>query len=209
MVPPIPSPARVMAHARGDSLGSKRNMRMALTTDRWTRADLERLPDDGNKYEVIHGELLVSPAPRPAHERIIHALRRALEVFCDREQIGHVYDGKPAFVTRDSEVLPDIVVRQTVVPPPDRWDDEPTPLLIVEVLSESTRRTDLIRKRAFYIESGIPEYWIVDGEARTIQVVRAEGDRIETATLRWQPAGASTALDVDIRKLFDDALGAR
>jgi Uma2 family endonuclease len=180
---------------------------MALKTHRWTRADLDRLPDDGNRYEVVDGDLLVSPAPRPAHERIIYSLRRLLEAFCDRENIARVYDGRPAFVADDSEVLPDIVVRQTILPPPERWEHEPMPLLVVEVISESTRRTDQIKKRAFYLESGVPEYWVVDSETRTILVVSANGDRIERETVRWQPREASAPLDFDLRALFDEALG--
>jgi Uma2 family endonuclease len=199
----------MMAHARDDIFGRTWNMHMALQAPRWTRADLERLPDDGNKYEIIHGELLVSPAPRPAHEEIIHALRRVLEPYCDRERIGRVYDGKPAFVTDDSEVMPDIVVRTAVTPPPERWDDAPMPVLVVEVLSESTRRADRVRKRAFYVESGIPAYWIVDGETRTITVVTSGApDAAFSTTLTWHPAGTSNPMRLDVGSLFREALGA-
>ena len=199
----------MMAHAGDVTFGRTWTMHMALQTRRWTRADLERLPDDGNTYELIHGELLVSPAPRPAHEEVVRALRRVLEPYCDRERIGRVYDAKPAFVTEDSEVIPDIVIRPAVTPPPERWDDAPMPVLVVEVLSESTLRADRIRKRAFYLESGIPEYWIVDGETRTITVARpVEGDTGYSTTLTWHPAGASIPMRLDVGSLFREALGA-
>ena len=182
-------------------------MHMALSTHRWTRADLERLPDDGNRYEVIHGELLVSPAPRPAHEELVYALRRILEPYCDRERIGKVSDANPAFVTDDSEVIPDLVVRERMSPPPERWDDAPKPILVVEVLSESTRRADRIKKRAFYLETGIPEYWIVDGNSRTIQVVTATRDEVADDAVVWQPAGVTRSLHIGVRAFFEEALG--
>jgi Uma2 family endonuclease len=181
-------------------------MHMALRTHRWTRADLERMPDDGNRYEVIHGELLVSPAPRPAHELLAHSLRRILEPFCDRERLGMI-GGLQAFVADDSETIPDLVVRHLPVPPPDRWDDAPTPLLVVEVLSSSTRRNDEVKKRAFYIEAGIPEYWIVDGRARSIRVITRSSDRTEAETIQWSPSGSSEPLRIDIQAFFSKAIG--
>jgi Uma2 family endonuclease len=183
-------------------------MYMALTTNRWTRADLDRLPeDDGNKYEILDGELLVTPAPRPAHEYIIDELGNLLSEYCRRTGIGRAFHGKSAVVTERSHLEPDIVVRARVVPPPKRWDDVPTPFLIVEVLSDSTRRRDLVKKRAFYMANGIPEYWIVDGDSRTVRVVTPSGERIETQSLRWHPAGAADPFNLDVAALFDATLG--
>jgi Uma2 family endonuclease len=182
-------------------------MHMALKTHDWTRADLERLPNDGNKYEVIHGELLVSPAPRPAHAYLARALRSLLDAFCVRERIGDVGEVQ-AFVTKDSETIPDLVVRHLPLPPPKDWADAAMPSLVVEVLSDSTRRYDEVKKRAFYMEAGIPEYWIVDGTARTVRVITPGDDRIETTRLRWSPSGASASLEIDLQQFFTSALGA-
>jgi Uma2 family endonuclease len=181
-------------------------MHMALSTHRWTRADLERMPDDGNRYEVIHGELLVSPAPRPVHDLLIHRLRRLLEPYCDQHGLG-IIGSVQAFVTEDSETIPDLVVRHLPVPPPDEWDDAPMPLLVVEVLSDSTRRNDEVKKRAFYIEARIPEYWIVDGQARRIRVITSSGDRTESEAVQWSPRGASEPLTIDVQALFSTAIG--
>jgi Uma2 family endonuclease len=63
------------------------------------------------------------------------------------------------------------------------------------------------RQRAFYIEAGIPEYWIVDGEARSIRVITSSGDRIETEAIRWSPPGAPEHLSIDIQEFFSKALG--
>jgi Uma2 family endonuclease len=208
MVPTFPMIARMMAHARDTVIGRHRNMHMALKTHRWTRADLERLPDDGNKYEVIHGELFVSPAPDPAHDFIKNALAERLIPFCHTQGLLHVFVGS-AFVEYDSETRPDIIVSGRTMPPPDRWDDMPTPALAVEVLSDSTRRRDLVTKRAFYLESGIAEYWIVDGEARTIRVITPTDDRVEASALHWTPVGATGTLALDVRELFEKAIGPR
>jgi Uma2 family endonuclease len=206
MVPTIPRDARMMAHARDEPLGRIRNMHMALSTHRWTRADLERLPDDGNKYEIVNGELLVSPAPRPSHDYIKVVLRRRLEGFCDTLERQSIFV-ESAFVHDDSEAVPDLSVRERIMPPPARWEDAPAPILVVEITSESTRRYDEVKKRAFYMESGVPEYWIVDGKARTIRVVTPTGERLESVTLRWMPRADSKPFDLDVRALFEESLG--
>jgi len=206
MVPMNPMEAGMMAHARRRSIERTLEMHMALSTHRWTRADLDRLPNDGNKYEVIHGELLVSPAPRPAHQYLVEALRDLLVSYCERENLGRP-SGIHAFVTEDSETLPDLLVRHRPFPPPDRWDDMPMPLLVAEVSSPSTRRYDEVKKRRFYIEAGIPEYWIVDGRARTIRVVTSSSDRIEANHLRWFPPGAANPLDIDVALFFLNTIG--
>jgi Uma2 family endonuclease len=181
---------------------------MALRTHGWTRADLDRLPDDdGNRYEIIDGELLVTPAPRPAHEFIIDELGWLLEEYCRREGIGRAFHGKSAVVTEASHIEPDIAVRENVVPPPPRWDDVPRPLLVVEVLSSSSRRNDLVRKRTFYRGIGVPEYWVVDGDDRTILVVTADGDRVERENLNWHPAAARSTFVLDLPAFFTEILG--
>jgi Uma2 family endonuclease len=200
----------MIAHAcNGSRIRRNRRMHMALKTHRWTRADLQRLPDDGNTYEIIEGELLVTPAPRPAHEAIVDEVGRVLDDYCRREHVGVASHSRPVLATPTSEVQPDIVVRRKISPPPDRWDEAPRPMLVVEVLSESTRRHDLVKKRAFYIENGVPEYWVVDGDARSVLVVTATGERTESAVLRWRPDGASETLEIDLVALFKEALGPR
>lgn len=180
-------------------------MHMALKTHRWTRADLERMPDDGNRYEVIHGELLVSPAPRPAHAYVQHALLRLLTPYC--EALGLYVSQGGAFVSDDSETIPDTIVRQFVMPPPASWDEAAVPVLVAEVLSDSTRRTDQVKKRAFYMESGVPEYWIIDAEVRTFRVITPTSDRVVSEAFRWQLPAASRALEFDLRDFFRGAIG--
>jgi Uma2 family endonuclease len=205
MVPTVPMRARMMAHARHEFIGRHR-MHMALKTHHWTRADLTRLPDDGNRYEIVQGELLVSPAPLPAHIYVQDALQRLLTTYCEALGLA-VSSSGGAFVADDSETIPDTIVRKRQMPPPVGWEDAAVPVLVVEVLSDSTRRNDEVKKRAFYMKSGVPEYWIIDAEARTFRVITLHSDRIERDLFRWLPAGAPRALEFDIKDFFVGAIG--
>ena len=107
-----------------------------------------------------------------------------------------------AFVRFDgSEVEPDLMVRR--LHPDVDWDDAPTPSLVIEVLSGSTRRRDLGEKRQLYMDAGVPEYWIVDPEARCVQVGRpGESDYRTTGQLTWTPTGARQSLMIEVSTIF-------
>jgi Uma2 family endonuclease len=205
MVPTVPMGARMMAHARNNAIGRYSRMHMALETHRWTRADLARMPSDGNRYEVVRGELLVSPAPRPTHVFIQDELLRVLLPYCGA--LGYAVSQAGAFVDDDSETIPDTVVRERQPIPPAGWEDASVPVLVVEVLSDSTKRYDEVKKRAFYIEAGIPEYWIVDDKTRSIRVITTTSDRTETTALEWLPPGTSEPLSIDVQAFFASAIG--
>jgi Uma2 family endonuclease len=137
----------------------------------WTVDDLLDLPDDGLQYELADGVLLVTPAPKPRHQRVIGNLfvllrehaRPELEVFVAP------LDFQP---TRQRSLQPDLLV----VRREDVGEEGITvpPLLAVEVLSPSTRAKDLILKRALYEDSGIPSYWVVDPDEQTLLVLELE-----------------------------------
>lgn len=179
-------------------------MAMPVATRPWTLDDLERLPDDGNKYEVVRGELFVTPPPGPDHETILARLTRILDPYVERHALGFVYHPRAVFRFEGSEVEPDLMVR-TRVTRELAWNDSVKPLLIVEVLSPSTRRRDREQKRSFYVDVGIADYWIVDAEARTITVVRpAEQDAPCAGELTWHPAGAVEPLVVQVADLLGE-----
>jgi Uma2 family endonuclease len=114
----------------------------------WTRTDLDRLPDDGNRYELLNGELLVSPAPSPPHQQIVAWLSDVLTPFVARHRIGIVHQAPSVMVRGDStQVEPDLMVLPRVSF--ETWDAAPVPLLVIEVLSRSTSRRDLNQKRDF------------------------------------------------------------
>jgi len=168
-------------------------------TEAWTIEQLDRLPDDGNRYELVDGELFVTPAPSDVHEWLLSWLRNTLVEFVRTNDLGWV-QSRGVIRRPDAHLEPDILVRPTA--PLRGWERAPRPSLVVEVLSTSTRDRDLGKKREYYVRSGIPEYWIVDREAEiVIQIRGADEQRIAT-TLRWAPAGTTASLDVDVAKLF-------
>ena len=139
---------------------------MAINTKRWTLAELHSLPNDGNKYELIDGELFVTPTPAPRHERILGRLTRILEPYVEANAFGCVYHPRSVVRVRDSEVEPDLMVRQEIPKDLTDWAEAPVPILVVEVISEFTRRREHVQKRTFYLDAAIAEYWIVDPDER-------------------------------------------
>ena len=182
-------------------------MQMATTTRRWTRADLANLPDDGNRYEVLDGELFVTPQARYEHQDVAARLVIALAEYCDRYGLGRVV-GPGAVIFDENELQPDV----QVVPGPrpkrgTEWIDLPTPSLAIEVLSDSTARRDLGKKREAYLRIGIPTYGVVDANARTVRVWErgSEFPTISTDVLRWQPSPDVPALEIPIESFLPPA----
>jgi len=183
-------------------------MEMATKAKHWTLEELHALPDDGNKYELVFGDLFVTPPPSVGHEELAAVLERILDRYVERWSLGRVYRPRAVIQTPDGEVEPDLMVRETPKRVVKNWTDAPVPSLVVEVLSGSTRQRDFGPKREFYIETGVPAYWIVDGEARTIRVVRpGQPDAIISDALMWHPAGAEEPLVIDVPSVFREALG--
>jgi Uma2 family endonuclease len=177
---------------------------MAATEKLWTLEELHRLPDDGNKYEVVRGELFVTPAPTDGHETVLARLTRILEPYVARHALGYVYHPRAIFRFDGSEVEPDLMVRAGQ-PRGGTWDTAPRPILIVEVLSPTTRRRDSGPKRELYVDAAIPDYWIVDAETRTITVVRPGSDDVTVAdAFVWHPAAASDGLRITMPEVFGD-----
>ncbi|CAN5916123.1 Uma2 family endonuclease [soil metagenome] len=176
-------------------------MHMATHAKRWTLAELHRLPDDGNKYELVRGDLFVTPAPSVGHETILVRLTGILAPFVVANDLGKVLHPRAVVRFEGSEVEPDLMVRR--LHPDLDWDDAPTPSLVVEVLSGATRRRDLAEKRQFYTDVGVPEYWIVDPDARSVQVVRTgASDYHATIQLTWAPTGARHSLAIEVSTIF-------
>jgi len=179
-------------------------MHTAPQRRRWTLEEVHALPEDGNKYELVHGELWVTPAPTNRHETILARLTRILDPYVEAQALGFVYRPRAVFrVGRDMEVEPDLMVRQPHPDPDGSWETAPLPILVVEVVSRSTRRRDFGAKRELYMEKGIPEYWIVDHGPCTITVVKPGRDaEVVTDRLTWAPSGASEPLVFELARVF-------
>lgn len=181
-------------------------MAVAIRTTRWTLAELHRLPNDGNKYELIGGELLVTPPPTDEHETIAARLARLLDPFVATHGLGFVYRPRAVLRHGGSEVEPDLMVR---LPHPDPrgsdsdWSRAPIPILVIEILSDYTRRRDRNEKQQFYADAGVAEYWIVDPEQREVTVARlGQADRTLADVLQWSPSGATESLSISVPGIF-------
>jgi Uma2 family endonuclease len=137
-----------------------------------TYDDLQQLPDDGHRYELVDGTLIVTPAPSWLHQRVVANLSRALHPGCPPEL--EVYPASPDVVLSAVTVLlPDVlVVRRADL---GRRAVEGPPVLAVEVLSPSTRRIDLGTKKLTFEAAGVPSYWVVDPDRPSLTVFELEG----------------------------------
>lgn len=179
-----------------------------LRTKMWTLGELDALPDDGNRYELVHGELLVTPAPSSDHQGIVDALADRLFPYVREHALGVLQFPTTVIQIDDSQTEPDLMVRPARLVPGQNWRAAPHPILTVEVLSPGSRRADAVTKRGFYRELGIPEYWIVDGEQRSVRVVRPHRDDVVLdRSLEWHAARAAASLVIDLQSVFSEALG--
>jgi Uma2 family endonuclease len=206
MMTPRAAAAPILGDARrADRAEERSRMHTAPEKKRWTLEEVHALPEDGNKYELVYGELWVTPAFSDRHETILARLTRILDPYVEAQGLGLVYHPRAVFrVGREVEVEPDLMVRQ---PHPDPgggpWETAPRPILVAEVVSPSSRRRDYGKKRELYLEKEIPEYWIVDGEQRTITIVAPGRDAaVVTDRLTWAPAGASDPLTCELARVF-------
>ena len=176
----------------------------------WT-ADMARaLPDDGKRYEVLDGELFVTPAPARAHQLALSRLYRLLEPYVTKHRIGELL-WSPADIEFSPKrlVQPDLFVELlNEGAPPRTWRDVQGLVLAVEVVSPGTARADRVRKRALYMEEAVDEYWIVDLDARTMERWRRGDSRPEVldGQLMWQPRPDVRALVIDLARFFADVV---
>ena len=178
-------------------------MLMATQIKHWTLDELHSLPDDGNKYELIHGELFLTPAPTNDHETVLARLTDTLGPYVRANGLGRVYHPRAVVRLENSEVEPDLMVRREAPGIGKQWENAPLPILIVEVFSPFTRRRDQTYKRDFYMNARIAEYWMVDIESRTVTIVRPnEQDQIVDSELAWRPSGPSGALVIQLTDIF-------
>ena len=177
---------------------------------RWTRETVLALPDDGRRYELIDGELIVTPAPGGLHQTALMALYNQLWPFVEASDVGRVLVSPADITLGEDEILqPDLFVFQTATGRPLRdWSEISGLLLVVEILSPSTARYDREFKRRRYQRAGVPEYWIVDLDGRVVERWRANDTRPEVlaAQLEWAPT-EGTSFSLDLTHYFLDVWG--
>ena len=173
--------------------------------------DLRSFPDDRNRYEIIGGQLIVSPSPSTRHQQILLELATSLKLYLLAERRGQVFvaplDVRLSFY---DVVQPDLLVVLN-----DRADIIQergilgAPNLVVEILSPSSQVNDRVDKAALYARSGVQEYWIVDPDTETVTVYGLDGDRFSpAASLKRSLDLYSVALEgfvLDLDIIFPDA----
>ncbi|HUF64383.1 MAG TPA: Uma2 family endonuclease [Gemmatimonadaceae bacterium] len=197
-----------MAHAElpeaaegGDSMG------MAISAG-WTVEQLATLPDDGKRYEIIDGELYVTPSPVYRHQYAVVEMVTALRTYLKPLGAG-VALAAPADVEFDRRTVvePDVLVLPLFAGRrPHVFAEAGRLLLAVEVLSPGTAARDRGIKRELYQRQGVPEYWIVDLDARLIERWRPDDQRPEIVRdrLEWLPEGAREPFVLDVPAFFTE-----
>jgi len=141
---------------------------------RLTYDDFCLLPNNGKRYEIVEGELFVTPAPRLLHQKIVLRLGAALMTFVEREGLGQVFAAPVDIVLSEFDVVePDIVyiskARAAVM---TERNVQGAPDLAVEVLSETTEKTDRTIKLKLYGRFGVQEYWIIEPYGPSLEIYR-------------------------------------
>lgn len=172
----------------------------------WTAEMVRALPDDRKRHEVLDGELVVSPAPTWPHQRMVRELIMRIHPYCEAHGMGETL-----LSPSDIEFSPRDLVQPDVFVVPNKaatWEEARTLLLAVEVLSPSTARIDRGPKRVTYQRFEIPEYWIVDLDARVVERWRPGDDRPEILVdaLTWHRRESAPGLTIDLQKLFSIVL---
>ncbi len=148
------------------------------TSTKITWDDLLKMPEDNRRREIVHGELIVSPSPSDKHQDVLGSFYRIIAAYLDTHSTGRVFFAPLDTILAQEQVLqPDLLYvnneRASIVSP---WVYG-APDLAVEILSETSRRRDEVRKRELYEQFGVQEYWIVDPEADHVTVYRLANGR--------------------------------
>ena len=149
------------------------------TPGRFARTDLAAMPDDGRRYELLDGAIVVTPAPGPAHQQVVFRLARLLDDVVPAGLRVFVAPLDVALPTGDVLEPDVVVVRNDAV---TATDVTGVPLLAVEVISPSSRRRDLGDKLTAYRDAGVSSYWVVDPVGPRLRAWRLEtGEYVEVA----------------------------
>lgn len=165
---------------------------MTLPKPNFSYAEYLQLPDD-QRYEVLEGELVMTPAPGTDHQQILAKLTIQLGTFIEAHSLGQFYFAPVDVILADQTVVqPDFLfVRQERLDIIQQRGLFGAPDLVVEILSPATAQRDLATKRQLYSKYGVQEYWIVDPATRSIAVLTQQGSGLDT----WQRYEATATLE--------------
>ena len=141
---------------------------------RWTYEDYLKLPDDGNRYEVIEGVLYAAPAPNPRHQRRLFSLAKKLDSFVAERELGEIFISPiDVLLPGASPVQPDafFIAQDNAAEVDEDYNVRGIPDLVIEVASPSTMGYDRREKQDLYAQAGVREYWIAHPTDVTIELL--------------------------------------
>ena len=173
--------------------------------------DLDAMPEDGNRYEVIEGELFVSRAPGLPHQIVSGNVYYQLRSYLDKNPIGKIIATPGLILSQYSGVIPDlvfythrrgeeIIANERLVAAPD---------IVIEILSPGRENVsrDRIAKRQLYAKHEVSEYWIVDSENRSVEIYRLAGQSLDLAAISRSEDLINSPLlpgfDCPVSKIFE------
>ena len=178
------------------------------TSTRITYEDFLELPDDGKQYELIEGELVLNPTPITRHQWIAGNIYHAFRNYLDEHDTGKAFMAPLDVVLAEDVVLePDVMLirheRSAII---GEKNIQGAPNIVVEVLSDSTRKWDEVVKRKLYERYGVDEYWIVDPVIDVVKIYRRDDTSfVRAAEISTESGGEITspilpgfALDVNL-----------
>ncbi len=176
-------------------------MGMAVSIPYYTVDDLDHFPDDGNRYELLDGVLLVTPAPNQEHQviaaRFIHLLSAGLG-------IGVRVVG-PGAVPRapKTQLEPDVLVYPARFPASCPWSQITEHWLAIEIFSPGSRIYDREFKRDAYLRLGVREVWLVDRESRSVEISHTPGVSEHVRdVITWRPPTLDIEVRIDLETVF-------
>jgi Uma2 family endonuclease len=178
---------------------------------RWTLEEFFEARDaapKGVRYELVDGEILVTPSPHWTHQRIAAALLFLLRPYVQTHALGEVFTSP-----LDVNLEPNLVLQPDILVVPrgllrKRSDIVNRLLLAAEVISPSSARHDRVKKRPKYQRKSVPEYWIIDDRSQIVERWRPDDERPEILAerLEWHPSGAGAPFVLDLPQFFSEVL---
>lgn len=185
-------------------------MAMPSLVPKYTLSDLDRFPNDGNRYELLDGFLLVTPAPKSPHQILQSMLVRELTFYFGRRPSVYVLTPGAVEVAPGTHLEPDVLVIPKTGKPPESWLAVRDWWLAIEISGRGSRVYDRDFKGPAYVRAGVSTYWRVDLRDRCVYVsTRAQpGEVRHEAQLHWSPPDLTTEpFELDIPALFEGIEG--
>lgn len=178
-------------------------MAMAIMVPHYTVDDLANFPDDGNRYELLDGVLLVTPGASLGHQVIASRIQARLSNTVQLPGLAYVVG--PGVVVRlpNTQLQPDILVFPTTYKPDTDWRKIKENWLAIEVLSRSSKIYDREFKKDAYFALGVQQVWLVDRWTKSIEVWRSRSSKkIARKTLAWRAPTGDASMALDLEEVF-------